>query len=128
MKYLRVMKINDIIRLLRKHIVLLLLIPVLLGAAVMLLTKNIYSSQTTLYTGMTSGTSVQLDQSFNLFTTNAAFDNLITVIQSRETSQTKQHGFTLKVTRFTLGKLIAPAFGRCRLLTWTRHWIGHARL
>jgi uncharacterized protein involved in exopolysaccharide biosynthesis/Mrp family chromosome partitioning ATPase len=87
MKYLRIMKINDIIRLLRKHIVLLLLIPALLGAAVMLLTKNIYSSQTTLYTGMTSGTSVQLDQSCNFFTTNAAFDNLITVIQSRETSQ-----------------------------------------
>jgi uncharacterized protein involved in exopolysaccharide biosynthesis len=36
---------------------------------------------------MTSGTSVQLDQSFNVFTSNAAFDNLITVIQSRETSQ-----------------------------------------
>ncbi len=87
MKYLRVMKINDIIRLLRKHILLLLLIPAMLGAAVTLLTKNIYSSQTTLYTGMTSGTSVQLDQSFNVFTTNAAFDNLITVIQSRETSQ-----------------------------------------
>ena len=66
---------------------LLLFIPAMLGAAVTLLTKNIYSSQTTLYTGMTSGTSVQLDQSFNVFTTNAAFDNLITVIQSRETSQ-----------------------------------------
>jgi uncharacterized protein involved in exopolysaccharide biosynthesis len=36
---------------------------------------------------MTTGTSVQLDQSFNVFTSNAAFDNMITVIQSRETSQ-----------------------------------------
>ena len=81
------MKATDLIRLLRKHIVLLLLIPALLGTAVAFLTKNIYSSKTTLYTGMTTGTSVQLDQSFNVFTSNAAFDNMITVIQSRETSQ-----------------------------------------
>lgn len=81
------MKATDLLRLFRKHIILLLLIPALLGVAVAFLTKNIYSSKTTLYTGMTSGTSVQLDQSFNVFTTNAAFDNMITVIQSRETSQ-----------------------------------------
>ena len=76
------MKATDLLRLFRKHIILLLLIPALLGVAVAFLTKNIYSSKTTLYTGMTSGTSVQLDQSFNVFTTNAAFDNMITVIQS----------------------------------------------
>jgi len=81
------MKAIDLLRLLRKHIILLLLIPALLGTAVAFLTKNIYSSKTTLYTGMTSGTNVQLDQSFNVFTSNAAFDNMITVIQSRETSQ-----------------------------------------
>jgi uncharacterized protein involved in exopolysaccharide biosynthesis len=81
------MKVTDIIRLLRKHILLLILVPAVLGTAVAFLTKDIYSSKTTLYTGMTSGTNVQLDQSFNLFTSNAAFDNLITVIQSRETSQ-----------------------------------------
>ena len=81
------MKVTDIIRLLRKHIILLIVVPVILGTAVAFLTKDIYSSKTTLYTGMTSGTNVQMDQSFNLFTSNAAFDNLITVIQSRETSQ-----------------------------------------
>jgi uncharacterized protein involved in exopolysaccharide biosynthesis len=81
------MKATDLLRLFRKHIILLLLIPALLGTAVAFLTKNIYSSKTTLYTGMTSGTSVQLDQSFNVFTSNAAFDNMISVIQSRETSQ-----------------------------------------
>jgi polysaccharide biosynthesis transport protein len=81
------MKAIDLLRLLRKHIILLLLIPAILGTAVAFLTKNIYSSKTTLYTGMTTGTSVQMDQSFNLFTSNAAFDNMITVIQSRETSQ-----------------------------------------
>jgi uncharacterized protein involved in exopolysaccharide biosynthesis/cellulose biosynthesis protein BcsQ len=81
------MKAIDLLRLLRKHVLLLLLIPALLGTAVAFLTKDIYSSTTTLYTGMTSGTNVQLDQSFNVFTSNAAFDNMITVIQSRETSQ-----------------------------------------
>ncbi|MCX6248519.1 MAG: hypothetical protein NTW10_12405 [Bacteroidetes bacterium] len=81
------MKATDFFRLLRKNIILLLLIPVLLGTAVAFLTKDIYSSTTTLYTGMTTGTNVQLDQSFNVFTSNAAFDNMITVIQSRETSQ-----------------------------------------
>ena len=81
------MKAIDLLRLLRKNIILLLAIPALLGTAVAFLTKNIYSSQTTLYTGMTTGTNVQLDQSFNLFTSNAAFDNMINVIQSRETSQ-----------------------------------------
>jgi uncharacterized protein involved in exopolysaccharide biosynthesis len=87
MKYNRTMKATDLLHLLRKHIILLLLIPALLGTAVAFLTKDIYSSITTLYTGMTSGTNVQLDQSFNVFTSNAAFDNMITVIQSRETSQ-----------------------------------------
>lgn len=87
MKIRKTMKAIDLIHLLRKHIILLLLIPALLGTAVAFLTKDIFSSKTTLYTGMTSGTNVQLDQSFNVFTSNAAFDNMITVIQSRETSQ-----------------------------------------
>lgn len=81
------MKIKDILRLIRKHIVLLIAIPVLLGASVAFLTENTYTSKTTLYTGMTSGTNVQLDQSFNVFTSNAAFDNLINIVQSRETSK-----------------------------------------
>lgn len=81
------MKISDLFRLVKKHIVLLLLIPLLLGAAVAYKTTDTFSSRTTLYTGLTSGTNVQIDQSFNLFTTNASFDNLINIIQSRETSQ-----------------------------------------
>ena len=81
------MKPSDIIRLLRKHFILLIVVPGLLGTAAAFMTKPMYSSKTTLYTGMTSGTNVQIDQSFNLFTSNAAFDNLINIIQSRETSQ-----------------------------------------
>ena len=84
------MKIIDLIRLLRTHIVLLVLAPVLLAALVILLTRNPnwrYASSTTLYTGIASGSSVEMDKSFNFFANNTSFDNLINVIKSRETQQ-----------------------------------------
>lgn len=84
------MKIIDLIRLIRKHIVLLVLAPLILAALVILLTKNPnfkYASETTLYTGIASGSSVEMDKSFNFFATNTAFDNLINVLKSRETQQ-----------------------------------------
>ena len=84
------MKIIDLIRLLRKHIVLLVLAPAVLAALVIMLTRNPnwrYSSSTTLYTGIASGSSVEMDKSFNFFANNTSFDNLINVIKSRETQQ-----------------------------------------
>jgi polysaccharide biosynthesis transport protein len=81
------MKANDLLRLIRKNIILIVVIPVLMGLAATFVTKDTFTSKSTLYTGLTSGTNVQLDQSFNLFTSNAGFDNLINVFQSRETSE-----------------------------------------
>jgi len=84
------MKIIDLIRLIRKHIVLLLVSPLILAGLVILMTKNPnfkYASETTLYTGIASGSSVEMDKSFNFFATNTAFDNLINVLKSRETQQ-----------------------------------------
>lgn len=84
------MKVIDLIRLIRKHIVLLLVSPLILAGLVILMTKNPnfkYASETTLYTGIASGSSVEMDKSFNLFATNTAFDNLINVLKSRETQQ-----------------------------------------
>ncbi len=84
------MKIIDLIRLLRKHIVLLLVTPILLAGLVVYLTRKPdfkYASETTLYTGLATGSSVEMDKSFNYFATNTAFDNLINVIKSRETQQ-----------------------------------------
>jgi len=84
------MKITDLLRLLRKHIILLLLTPVLLAGLVIYLTKTPsfkYSSETTLYTGIASGSSVEMGKSLNYFATNTDFDNLINVINSRETQQ-----------------------------------------
>ncbi len=84
------MSIIDFIRLLRKHLVLLLVTPVALASLVMFLTRKEdfkYASETTLYTGIATGSSVEMDKSFNYFMTNTAFDNLINVIKSRETQQ-----------------------------------------
>ena len=84
------MKIIELLRLLRKHLVLLLLMPILLAGLVTYFTKNpsyTYSSETTLYTGIASGSSVEMDKSLSFFATNTAFDNLINVIKSRETQQ-----------------------------------------
>jgi LysM repeat protein len=57
---------------------------------VMYLTRTpvyVYSSETTLYTGIASGSTVEMDKSLSFFATNTAFDNLINVINSRETQQ-----------------------------------------
>jgi len=84
------MKIIELLRLLRKHLILLLLIPILLAGLVTYFTKSpsfTYSSETTLYTGIASGSSVEMDKSLSFFATNTAFDNLINVIKSRETQK-----------------------------------------
>jgi polysaccharide biosynthesis transport protein len=84
------MKLIDVIRLVRRHIVLLVLIPVLLGALVAFLTRKPdykFNSETTLYTGLATGMSVEIDKTFNFASVNAAFDNLINIIKSRETQQ-----------------------------------------
>ena len=84
------MEIIDLIRLIRKHLVLLLITPILMAALVIFLTRNPsykFESGTTLYTGIASGSSVELDKSFNYFASNTAFDNFITIIKSRETQQ-----------------------------------------
>jgi uncharacterized protein involved in exopolysaccharide biosynthesis len=84
------MKLIDLIRLLRKHIILLLISPILLAGLVAFLTKNPvfkYISETSLYTGIASGSSVEMDKSTNYFATNTAFDNLINIIKSRKTEE-----------------------------------------
>jgi len=84
------MKPIDLIRILYRNRVLLLLTPVLLAVIVVFLTRNptyTYTSETTLYTGIASGGGVKMEDNFNYFATNTAFDNLINIIKSRETVQ-----------------------------------------
>jgi len=84
------MKIIDFIRLIGKHTVLLLITPILMASLVVFLTRNptyTFSSETTLYTGIASGSSIEMDKSLNYYATNTAFENLINIIKSRETQQ-----------------------------------------
>jgi polysaccharide biosynthesis transport protein len=84
------MTIVDFVRLILRHIVLLIIVPILLGCLVILLTMNPsfeYSSQTILYTGLATGSSIEMDKTFNYQATNTAFDNLINIINSRETQE-----------------------------------------
>lgn len=84
------MKLIDFIKLLLKHKITLILLPLLTGLLAFLLTtnpKHKYYSQTMLFTGLASGSSIDMDKSFNYFATNIAFDNLINIINSRETQE-----------------------------------------
>ena len=84
------MKIIGLIRLMLKHLVLLLVVPLLLAGIVVLLTRESrfsYTSGTVLYTGLATGSSIEMEKTFNYFATNTAFDNLINIIKSRETQQ-----------------------------------------
>ena len=84
------MNIIEFVRLVLKHIRLLILAPLLLAVLVLILTLNPsykYSSQTILYTGLATGSSIEMEKTFNYFATNIAFDNLINIINSRETQE-----------------------------------------
>lgn len=84
------MKLLDFIRLIRKHIILVVTIPVLLAVLTIVLTSkpNLnYTSHTILYTGIATGSSIEMDKTFNYFVTNTAFDNLINIINARSTHQ-----------------------------------------
>ena len=84
------MTIIEFVRLILKHLVLLIVVPLFLGLMVILLTMNPsyeFSSQTILYTGLATGSSIEMDKKYNYQATNSAFDNLINIIKSRETQE-----------------------------------------
>lgn len=84
------MKIIEFIRLILRHLRLLVIVPIFLALLVLALTSKPhfeYSSQTLLYTGLASGSSIEMDKTFNYQATNTAFDNLINIILSRETQE-----------------------------------------
>ncbi|WP_281310269.1 exopolysaccharide transport family protein [Flavobacterium flavigenum] len=66
------------------------MVPLCVALLVLILTSkpNLeYTSQTILYTGLATGSSIEMDKTFNYFATNTAFDNLINIINSRETQE-----------------------------------------
>lgn len=78
------------INLLIKNIKWLLLIPLVLVFSIYYFTRNekkIYSSETVVYTGIASGYNLSGNNKADFFATSNAFDNLLSIINSRETKQ-----------------------------------------
>ena len=78
------------IKLLLKNIKWLLLFPLVLAFSIYYFTrgeKKIFSSETVIYTGIASGYSLNGDTKADFFATGNAFDNLLTLILSRDTKQ-----------------------------------------
>ncbi|HET7896632.1 MAG TPA: hypothetical protein VFL47_03165, partial [Flavisolibacter sp.] len=76
------------LRLLVKNLKWLVMIPACLAFSIYYFTRNekkIYSSETVVYTGIASGYSLSGNNKVDYFTASNAFDNLITLINSRET-------------------------------------------
>jgi len=84
------MKLIDLIRLLWRHKVLLVITPITLAVLVAYLTNDPnyrYASETTVFTGIATGSGVEMDKAFNYFMTNSAYDNLINIIKSNKTKK-----------------------------------------
>ena len=80
----------DVLRLLRRYWRLLLAVPLVLGGTLFWLTrheKKSYSTESTIYTGIASGYTLTGNSDTDFFTANNAFDNLLTLIKSRETRE-----------------------------------------
>lgn len=85
------MNLVQFIKLILKHLFLLLAAPAILAFVVFYTTRNeisTYSSKTTVYTGIASGYNLETDgSSAGYFGTSNAFDNLLNIINSRDTRE-----------------------------------------
>jgi len=82
------MKFIYFVKILQRHVLLLILVPLLLAAVVFFLTRKSqwnYTSETTLYTGVTAGISLQQQAYNDVMMKATIYDNLITLIRSRQT-------------------------------------------
>ncbi|MDO9512330.1 MAG: LysM peptidoglycan-binding domain-containing protein [Bacteroidales bacterium] len=81
------MDVLKILKILQKNLFLIIMVPAIMVVITKYLTRNVtlkYESETTIYTGLASGYSLDQSKGFNLFATNNQFDNLINIIKSRE--------------------------------------------
>lgn len=84
------MSIVQLLKLLLRNWKMLLLVPLVLGISVYYFTRNqkkVFLSETVVYTGIASGYSINGNNSADFFQTSNAFDNLLTIINSRETKE-----------------------------------------
>ncbi len=78
------------INLLIRNILWLILLPLTLAVSIYYFTRNekkVYSSETVVYTGIASGYNLSGNNKADFFATSNAFDNLLSIINSRETKQ-----------------------------------------
>ena len=86
------MSLVDFLRLVRRRIVLLILVPVMMTVGVLVATlgqDRRYESSTTVYTGLVSGYRIQStgDQRLDYHAISSSFDNLTELVRSRSTVQ-----------------------------------------
>jgi len=84
------MTIIQFLKLIKKNILIILIVPMILGTMVWYLTRHevkVYSSKTTIYTGIGSGLSLESQSSSRLdfFGSKMEFDNIINIFKARET-------------------------------------------
>jgi len=84
------MSFSYFIKLLLKNLIWLIVIPATLAGTIFYFTRGeikIYSSESVIYTGLASGYSLSGNTKADYFSTTNAFDNLISLINSRETKK-----------------------------------------
>jgi len=82
------MKFIHLVKILQRHIVLIILVPLIPACIVFFINRKKqtkYLCETTIYTGITSGYSVRQNQTIDLAASNASYDNLINLIRARQT-------------------------------------------
>ncbi len=78
------------IKLLLRNLLWLIMVPVVMAGTIFHFTKNevkVYSSESVIYTGIASGYSLSGSNKADYFATSNAFDNLLSLINSRDTKQ-----------------------------------------
>jgi len=83
------MDISQLFRILKRHILLLILVPIILAAAVWYFTRNqdrSYQSETIIYTGIVSGYNLESTSNTNVdfMGTNMQFDQIVNYLSSRK--------------------------------------------
>ncbi|MFZ4398966.1 MAG: GumC family protein [Bacteroidales bacterium] len=101
------MNFLTIIRLIIRHYKVLIIFPLITAAMAFMMSgdqKTVYQSKASIYTGIASGYSIESEgqSTYNNYKTNNAFDNLINIIKSRETSQ--ETALVLLATHLSIDK------------------------
>nr|WP_299340725.1 hypothetical protein [Allomuricauda sp.] len=77
------------VRLLLRHISLLIAVPIILASMVFYLTRNepkVFNSKARIYTGIATGSNIELENTkIDFRATNTAYDNLLNLIKARTT-------------------------------------------